>query len=512
MVSRIEGVRTHMTTPNPIRRGLHLIVIVSVLFLVATGPATASSIPDAALEQAILKASPDYTAEAMADFGSEARYVAESVDLNGDGTDEVFVYLLGPYFCGSGGCTMMLFARTGRGYGLVDTFPITRKPVIVLESTTGGWADIVRAESGGGAAGSLVTHRFDGQGYPEASRTSDTEPPDGMSVFDAAVSFEFGIPLLPEGATAPAAPPLRLASDTWPPFTGGPGTQRVALDLVQRALDRINLRANPQIVEWKKVERGIAEGTFDGSGALWRTPEREQRMVFSDPYLENRLVLVAPRGADVNDIGVGDLGGRRVAVVSMYAYGDALDEASGVLFVGTSSDQESLSKLLAGEVEYILIDDLVARYLIQNQPDEVAGNLEIGKRPLARKTLHFALRRDVPRAEEIIIAFNDAIQSMLRDGTYAQVLGMGWIRIDIDGDGLDEMVTLADAIGSAPPGAVYDVFGDEPDVPLEERRYIIGGAVFEGWAAIPNDIKAQGPSSPMEPRMKQGTTIFTLNF
>jgi hypothetical protein len=278
-VSDSEGDDTVMRTPHINRHGILPTACVTALLLAVAvvQPVAAAGVPDAALEHAILKASPDYTAETMSVFGREARYVAEPVDLNGDGSDEVFVYLLGPQFCGTGGCTMLLFTRTGTGYGLVDRFPITRTPVIVLEATSSGWSDIVRAEAGGGAAESFVVHRFDGQRYVESARTSATEAPDGKNVFDAAVSFEFGIPLLPAGATTPATPPLRLASDSWPPFTGGPGEQRVAIDLVQRALATLDLRITPEIVAWKQVERGIADGTYDGSAAMWRTHEREQR-------------------------------------------------------------------------------------------------------------------------------------------------------------------------------------------------------------------------------------------
>ena len=78
------------------------------------------------------------------------------VDLNGDGRDEVFVYLVGPVFCGSGGCNLLLFTRGQDGYALLDEFPISHTPVVVSPQSTGGWRDIYKPESGGGAAASHV--------------------------------------------------------------------------------------------------------------------------------------------------------------------------------------------------------------------------------------------------------------------------------------------------------------------------------------------------------------------
>jgi len=318
--------------------------------------------------------------------------------------------------------------------------------------------------------------------------------------------------VLPAIATATDPPALRLASDVWPPFTGGPDGQRVAVDLVHTALERAQIGATTKIVDWKNVETGIRRATLDGSAAMWRTERRERDLVFSEPYLENRLVLVGRKGSDVDATTMSDLSGKRVAAVGRYAYGDEVDKAVGVLFVNGRNDQDNLNKLLTGEVEYMLVDELVARYIVANQQEEAEANLEIGTTPLARRALHFAIRRDVPGAEGIVAAFNKEIRGMLTDGTYAEVLQVGWIRVDVDGDGLDELVTLGDMVGQAPPGAVYDVFGKEPETPPEKQRVFIKGSIFEGWDAIPDQYKAAGPAGQNDVTQKQGTTVFTLQF
>jgi polar amino acid transport system substrate-binding protein len=318
--------------------------------------------------------------------------------------------------------------------------------------------------------------------------------------------------MLPALATASDDGEISLASDSWPPFTEEAGRQRVALELVHTALERAGYAAATTIVDWRVAERGIREGRYDGSAAMWWTNERERQLFFSDPYMENRLILVGRRGSDVSAARMADLNGKKVAAVSRYAYGPEFETAAGVLFVRSRNDQDSLTKLLAEEVDYMLVDELVARYLMQHQPDEVSANLEIGKKLLARRSLHLALRHDVPNVTDIIEAFNTEIHDMLMDGTYAKVLQMGWVRIDIDGDGLDELVTLAEVVGEVPPGTVYDVFGDEPETPPEKQRVFVAGSIYEGWDAIPENVKSQGPAGVMDPSIKQGTTAFTLKF
>ena len=158
-------------------------------------PFVAETDPD--IEAAILEASPDFTREMVGIGEVGARYVYSRIDLNGDGRDEVFVYMLGSIFCGTGGCNLMLFTDTGNGLSLVNNFPISRTPVIVSADRTGGWSNIIRVESGGGAPRSYVTHVFDGERYVEHQRTAAETPPAGTRCLTGDVSYDNGVPLDP---------------------------------------------------------------------------------------------------------------------------------------------------------------------------------------------------------------------------------------------------------------------------------------------------------------------------
>jgi hypothetical protein len=199
--------------------------------------------------------------------------------------------------------------------------------------------------------------------------------------------------------------------------------------------------------------------------------------------------------------------------VGQYAYGDEINRAEGVYFVKTDNDQDSLTRLLAAEVDYMLADELVVRHLLDFQPDEVAANLELGFTPLARRSLHFAIRRDVPNAEEIVRAVDGEIVKMQGDGTYSEILQIGWIRVDVDGDGLYELVPLGDQLGRVPPRSVYDVFGDMPEdeEAPENKRILIQGDIYQGWDAIPDRYK-QPPSQGGTTSFKYGNTMMTLTF
>ena len=192
----------------------------------------------------------------------------------------------------------------------------------------------------------------------------------------------------------PAA--LHLGSTPWSPFTNAPGKPRYAIDLVEAALKRLGVSAETAIVPEGTLTAALLEGRFDGSPALWRDPEREAKLVYSKPYLENRLVLVARRGVDVSAPALPALAGKRIALVDGYAYGDALQVPRGPTYVAASTVEQSLEKVLSGDADYVLMDELVVQYLLDELPG--GGQDAAGHRNGAAAGPHAPLRAAPQRA------------------------------------------------------------------------------------------------------------------
>lgn len=282
---------------------------------------------------------------------------------------------------------------------------------------------------------------------------------------------------------------LTLASDVWPPFTGGTEDADLASALVDEALGRAKVASKRRIMAWPEVLEAIRTGAVDGSAAMWRDAGREHDLVFSAPYLENRLVLVGRRGARVNVSDLSHLVGRKVALVADYAYGGEVAGSSGVLFTPGSSDQENLDRLLSGEVQYMLVDELVARFLVEHQPAEAEEHLEVGTVPVLRRTLHLAIRKEVPNVGEIIRRFEQAIQAMILDGTYNRILDLEWVCADLDDDGVAELVTSGQTIGTEPPTAGYVLPGGCATAGEHRGAVVVDGTRYAHWDDVPARYK-----------------------
>jgi len=82
-------------------------------------------------------------------------------DLNADGIEDAIVYMTDPYYCGSAGCTMLVFQGTEEGYTHLSSSTIVQLPLSVVE-TEEGWKDLIVYAKGTG----LVRLKGSEQGYP----------------------------------------------------------------------------------------------------------------------------------------------------------------------------------------------------------------------------------------------------------------------------------------------------------------------------------------------------------
>ena len=288
---------------------------------------------------------------------------------------------------------------------------------------------------------------------------------------------------------------LHLVSTAWPPFTNEPGKPRLALDLVEAAFARIGVSSTTAIVAAPEFTSSLLSGRFEGSAAAWKDQEREHILIFSQPYLENRLILVGRRGVDVSATTFAGLAGKRIAIVEGYSYGDAIDNA-GPTFVRTRKEEESLTQLLGGAVDYTLMDELVVRYITSKYAKEAQSRLQFGATPLITRPLYLAVRKDLPDAESIVNRFNAQIRGMIADHTYHRLLHLDWIHADVDGDGVAEYVPHSDRLGTVEPQGAYSITTSttepaprQPD--NTQRRFYVGGNLYADWASVPKAYKIE---------------------
>ncbi|SDA19800.1 polar amino acid transport system substrate-binding protein [Ruminococcus sp. YE71] len=143
------------------------------------------------------------------------------------------------------------------------------------------------------------------------------------------------------------------------------------IDVAQEVCDRLGITLVKQPIDWDAKEEELNSGRID---CIWNgmsvSPEREEAMCISKPYLRNELVLVVASGSDIRS--KQDIKGKKIGVQSGSTTQEVLEgsELSTENEVLTYDDNIGLMQgLRQGELDVTFIDSVNAYYYISMSDD-----------------------------------------------------------------------------------------------------------------------------------------------
>jgi len=115
-------------------------------------------------------------------LNSQYEYVR--VDLNNDGLREGLVLFNLPhtYWCGWSGCAMEVFQAGDNSFKMVSQTDKIRGPIVVGQTSTNGWDDLIVRLSGTEYADQNIVLKYDGNAYPQSPVNQEELPYDIASI------------------------------------------------------------------------------------------------------------------------------------------------------------------------------------------------------------------------------------------------------------------------------------------------------------------------------------------
>ena len=112
--------------------------------------------PPSQLHMAIMRYFDSGDSQDTSDFSSA------TVDLNGDGEDDAVVIVRGLSWCGTDGCTMLVFRGTPSGFRFVSRTTVSNVPIRVSNVKSHGWKSLIVSSR---RTGDMLL-KYDGRAYP----------------------------------------------------------------------------------------------------------------------------------------------------------------------------------------------------------------------------------------------------------------------------------------------------------------------------------------------------------
>ncbi|MDP4088411.1 MAG: amino acid ABC transporter substrate-binding protein [Bacillota bacterium] len=199
------------------------------------------------------------------------------------------------------------------------------------------------------------------------------------------------------------------------------------IDLAKEVCKRLNITLKTQPINWDLKEQELNTGNID---AIWNgftiTDERKSQVLFSEPYMKNRQVIVVNKNSSIASLK--DMAGKKLGLQAASSAADALDQSADFKkslkdVVEYKDNVMALMDLEKGGVDAVLMDEIVARYYIQKKDK----GYKVLDDALAQEEYGIGFRKN---DKELMRKFQDTLEAMAKDGAMAKI-SKDWFGADI---------------------------------------------------------------------------------
>ncbi|HVT51511.1 MAG TPA: response regulator [Dongiaceae bacterium] len=231
--------------------------------------------------------------------------------------------------------------------------------------------------------------------------------------------------------------PIRLGlyKGGWAPFDIIDRTGRhdgISADYLSLVSQRLGIQIEPVMLpDWQSVIAAMKAHDIDLIGSVAETPDREQFLAFTKPYITSNNVLFARRD-DGAIRGLKDLAGKTVTIERGYALGEVLPQVvPGIRLMPVDDTEAALRAVAGGRADAYVGDLIVASFLIEKlNLANLAPHAEAG---LPTSALHFGVRKDWPELaallDRAIDTIGDGDRRRIRDRWLPSLAAIDWIEV-----------------------------------------------------------------------------------
>ena len=224
-------------------------------------------------------------------------------------------------------------------------------------------------------------------------------------------------------AAAVAEQELRLMANTSPPYADAKlPEQGLALELVRHVYADTAYTPVITIENWSRAVEGARLGVYDALASVWYSEERAKDLLYSEPYLRSKLIILTRRSDQRNIAKLQDLAGGRLGVRTDYAYGVDFSGVPDLIQVRENHLIQNLLNLLNGSVDYVIGDQRTVNLQLHEYLKDRITEFAVAEIELPDVERHVAASRSLAGHEKMIAEFNRALAAARKDGSHGAIV------------------------------------------------------------------------------------------
>lgn len=193
------------------------------------------------------------------------------------------------------------------------------------------------------------------------------------------------------------------------------------VDLAKEVVKRLGKEVKFQPIDWSMKETELNSNNID---FIWNgytiTDERKEKLDFSEPYLNNKQVIVTLADSNINS--KDDLKGKKVgaqnessAVVAMEKDSELYASFNGGKAITYEDNNQALMDLEAGRIDAVVADEILVRYYIKLKGED---KFKVLDEDYGKEEYGIGIRKGDSKTVQ---AINDSLNEMKEDGTMTEI-------------------------------------------------------------------------------------------
>ncbi|MGI0118091.1 substrate-binding periplasmic protein [Zooshikella sp. RANM57] len=216
--------------------------------------------------------------------------------------------------------------------------------------------------------------------------------------------------------------PLVIAATEWAPYSGSQLLNKgFSPELFTVVMSRKGYEVDVVILPWSRALKGTYEGTFDALLDVWYSDERAKKLIFSKPYMTNRVKFIKRVDSKIKSTDFADLRHYEIGVVRDYAYEPQFDQSPVLKKSSERTFLVNLYKLVKRRIDLTLEDEFVARFEIAHKAPELQDLVTFLPTPLSENNLYVGFSKKNKHVETLVSDFDDSLRALILDGTYERL-------------------------------------------------------------------------------------------
>lgn len=193
------------------------------------------------------------------------------------------------------------------------------------------------------------------------------------------------------------------------------------IDIANALCEKMKVECKVVAQDWDGIIPGLLAKKYDAIVAsMVPTPERKQKVDFTNRYYTTTLAIAVPKDSDIKDVSAAslknkNLGAQSGATQAIYAEDNYAPEGANLKLYPTPD--EANSDLLNHRLDAVIHDKFPLLTWLDNEGKDcckLLGEIEGTKEPIS-----IAIRKN---SDELKERFNKAIDEIRADGTYAKIV------------------------------------------------------------------------------------------